>query len=109
MDNNRPRRDSRYEYEYHAEGNRTKRIKLEGAAPDLVTATGPTTDYVWDHRNRLVSVTERPTPSGAATKVVEFTYNAANDQIAQTVHLDGASGTAPDESRYFGYDQGQII
>ena len=45
-DHNRLLSDGIYDYEYYAEGNRTRRIEI---------ATGAVTEYVWDHRNRLIA------------------------------------------------------
>jgi uncharacterized protein RhaS with RHS repeats len=39
--------DGTYNYQYDAEGNRTKRTKI---------ADGSFDEYVWDYRNRLVSI-----------------------------------------------------
>lgn len=44
---NRLLSDDTYNYEYDPEGNRTKRTEI---------ATGTVTEYVWDHRNRLVEL-----------------------------------------------------
>jgi hypothetical protein len=46
-DNNLVLSDGTYDYEYDAEGNRTRRTHI---------ASGEVTDYDWDHRNRLVRV-----------------------------------------------------
>jgi RHS repeat-associated protein len=51
--NNQLATDGAYTYRYDAEGNRTARIKL---------SDGTYTQYIYDHRNRLVSVGERDQP-----------------------------------------------
>ena len=50
---NRLTSDGTYTYLYDGEGNITSRTAI---------ATGATTTYTWDHRNRLVNVSERPWP-----------------------------------------------
>jgi RHS repeat-associated protein len=60
--NNRLISDGIYNYSYDHEGNRTGRMHI---------ATGLTTLYNWDHRNRLINVTDTQPPadeqSGAGT------------------------------------------
>jgi YD repeat-containing protein len=73
--NNRVTNDGTYTYQYDDEGNRTLRTNI---------ATGATTDYVWDNRNRLVSITDK-TSGGSVTKTVEYTYDAFDHRIAKSI------------------------
>ena len=40
-------------------------------------------EYVWDHRNRLIAVTERASAGGAAVKGVEHAYDYLNRWVTQ--------------------------
>ncbi len=77
---NRLQTDGMYNYIYDAEGNTTKRTLI---------ATGAVTEYTWDHRNRLTSVTERVSATGAVTQMVEFVYDAFNQRVGKRVDTDG--------------------
>lgn len=77
---NRLQTDGTYNYVYDNEGNVTQRTLI---------ATGAVTDYTWDHRNRLVSVTERASAGGAATKTTEFVYDAFDQRVAKRHDADG--------------------
>ena len=71
---NRLSSDGTYTYEYDDEGNRIRRTNI---------STGAVTDYEWDHRNRLVRVTDRASAAGPATQTVQHTYDAFNRWITQ--------------------------
>jgi len=90
-DNNQLLGDGTYTYEYDKEGNRTKRTEI---------ATGDYTEYEWDHRNRLVSVTDKNS-SGTVMQTVEYTYDYLNQLIGRTV--DGT-----DQTVYL-FDNGQVV
>ncbi len=96
---NRLLSDGTYNYEYDAEGNRTKRTDI---------ATGAVTEYVWDHRNRLVAVIDRASDGGPILQSVAYVYDSQNRWIAKSIDADGEG---PDEatSTYFVYDGNQII
>ncbi|MGI6417850.1 MAG: RHS repeat domain-containing protein [Thermoguttaceae bacterium] len=96
---NRLLSDGTYNYEYDAEGNRTKRT-------DIVT--GAVTEYVWDHRNRLVSVIDRASDGGPILQSVEYAYDSQNRWIAKSIDADG-DGPEDATSTYFVYDGNQII
>ncbi|MCG8450990.1 MAG: RHS repeat protein, partial [Pirellulales bacterium] len=96
---NRLTSDGTYNYEYDDEGNRTKRTNI---------ATGEVTDYEWDHRNRLVTITDRVSDGGAATQVVSHRYDAFNRWISKTVDSDG-DGVLPGETTRYEYDGNQIV
>ena len=87
-----------FDYEYDDEGNRTKRIN---------TATGETREYVWDHRNRLVSVVDRLVDGGSITGQVDHRYDVFNQWISKSVDVDGVGAAAAELTRYF-YAGGQL-
>ena len=93
-DNNQLLSDGVYTYQYDAEGNRILRTEI---------ATGHVTEYEWDHRNRLIRVTERASTAGPATQVVEHSYDYLNRWIARAVDTDGAGPLGFDDT-YFVYD-----
>jgi YD repeat-containing protein len=74
-DNNQLLNDGTHSYEYDDEGNRTSRTH---------DTTGEVTEYEWDHRNRLIQVTEKD-EYGATTQVVEYTYDVFNRRIGKAV------------------------
>lgn len=41
--------------------------------------------------------------------LVEYGYDALNQQIRRDVHRDGNASTAPDDSTYLVYDRGQVV
>ncbi len=97
--NNRLSTDGTFNYEYDAEGNRIRRTNI---------ATGAVTEYDWDHRNRLVRVTERDSASGSATKIVVHAYDFANQWVMRSVDSDG-DGPAAAAETFFIHDNGQIV
>jgi RHS repeat-associated protein len=78
---NRLTSDGTYNYTYDAEGNLVRRTTI---------ASGATRDFVWDDRNRLVSVIDK-TAGGTQTQRVDYTYDAGNRRISKTVQT--TSGT----------------
>ena len=84
--------DGEYSYTYDNEGNRLTRSK-----------SGNHTDYEWDHRNRLVKVTTRPSAGASPTKVVEHEYDAFDQWVRRKVTV-GSSVS----NRFFLYHDGQI-
>jgi RHS repeat-associated protein len=97
VSDNRLQSDGTYTYLYDNEGNRTRRTKIVG---------GSYTEYVWDHRNRLTSVTDK-TASGAITRQVFYTYDVFDRRVAKQVDWDGA-GAQVASKEYYVYD-GQHI
>jgi YD repeat-containing protein len=77
--NNQLLSDGTYNYQYDGEGNRTRRTNI---------ATGEVTEYEWDHRNRLVKITDRDA-SETATKVVEYSYDFQNRRLAKAIDSNG--------------------
>ena len=59
-DNNLVLSDGTYDYQYDAEGNRTRRTHI---------ASGEVTDYHWDHRNRLTRVTVNASDQGHSVRL----------------------------------------
>ena len=98
-DHNRLLSDGTYNYEYDGEGNRTKRTNL---------ATGAVTEYVWDHRNRLVAVIDRMSEDGPVVQSVEYVYDSQNRWIANSVDPDGDGPEEPQET-HFVYQGNQIV
>jgi RHS repeat-associated protein len=84
---NRLQSDGTFAYDYDNEGNVTRRTR---------TSNGQVTDYTWDHRNRMTSVTDKVTATGATTKKTEFIYDAFDQRVGK--RLD--SGTIGDWDRY---------
>jgi RHS repeat-associated protein len=73
--------DGTFNYTYDAEGNLTRRTTI---------ADGSTRDFVWDYRNRLVSVIDK-TAGGTQTQRVDFTYDAGDRRISKTVQAAGGT------------------
>jgi RHS repeat-associated protein len=96
---NRMLSDGSFDYEYDAEGNRTKRTEI---------ATGAVTDYEWDHRNRLLRVTDRSIEQGAVTGEVVHTYDVFDRWISREVDADGDGPQSSETMRFF-YDGSQIV
>ncbi|MDD4271149.1 MAG: hypothetical protein PHN77_23260, partial [Thermoguttaceae bacterium] len=96
---NRLLSDGTYNYEYDAEGNRIKRTDI---------ASGAVTEYVWDHRNRLVAVIERASDGGPILQSAEYVYDSQNRWIAKSIDADG-EGPEDATSTYFVYDGNQIV
>jgi RHS repeat-associated protein len=63
------------------------------------------TEYTWDYRNRLASVTERAGGvRTAATKVVEYKYDLSQRLVGKTLDPDG-EGEEEASEEYYAYDQ----
>jgi RHS repeat-associated protein len=77
---NRLQTDGTYNYSYDNEGNVTRRTKISDST---------VTDYTWDYRNRLATVTDKVSASGATLKQVEYTYDAFDQRTAKRVDSDG--------------------
>ncbi len=72
--------------------------------------TGDTsiTEYAWDHRNRLTTVTDRATYGGSATQVVTFEYDAYNRLVHKELDSDG-DGTGSATDTFWIYDGDQAV
>ena len=100
--NNQLLADGTYTYTYDAEGNRTSRTRISSdPADDYLT------EYAWDYRNRLTSVTFKNN-SGEVTKTVAYTYDYANRWIGETIFVPGENGGTTTQTRYV-YDGNQIV
>jgi RHS repeat-associated protein len=71
-------------------------------------ATGEITQYRWDHRNRLTSVTTRDFPAGPTTQTVHHRYDVSNRWISTQLDGDGDGPSPPTLTRY-DYDGNQIV
>ena len=65
--------DSRYRYDYDAEGNLFRRT-------DIVT--GASSEYVYDFHNRLTSIVQRATQTSPPTRSISLTYDAGDRLIS---------------------------
>jgi RHS repeat-associated protein len=88
---NRLADDGTYTYLYHDEGTLQKRT--------LKSDTSKSTEYAWDHRNRLTQVVEK---NGATiVKQTDLVYDALNRRIKKVHDPDGAaSGQAVVSEKY---------
>jgi RHS repeat-associated protein len=57
-----------------------------------LSGTGETTEYEWDHRNRLTKIVEKDA-TGAVLKTVNYTYDPLNRRIAKEIALDSGPST----------------
>ena len=92
--NNRLLSDGTHAYAYDAEGNRVRKT---------VTATGESTDYTWDHRNRLKGITFKD-GTGSLTGRLSYRYDPADRRIMRLHDTDGDGTYETRES--FVFDQG---
>ncbi|WP_162006864.1 RHS repeat-associated core domain-containing protein [Roseimaritima sediminicola] len=90
--------DGTYNYTYDDEGNTLSKTSI---------ATGEVTEYAWDHRNRMVLVTERASAGGAITQQVEFIYDAFDQRVGKRVDSDGDGTWDRDEA--FVWADGQTV
>nr|WP_145088883.1 RHS repeat-associated core domain-containing protein [Anatilimnocola aggregata] len=96
-DNNQLLSDGTYSYTYDAEGNRATRTNI---------STSYVTEYTWDHRNRLVAVTEKDDLDNVLS-TVENSYDVFNRWIRRSVDSDGP-GIATAVDSYFAYEGTQL-
>jgi RHS repeat-associated protein len=87
---NRLSSDSEFTYTYDHEGNLVKRIEI---------STSIAREYFWDHRNRLIRVTDKSS-GGIIINEALYTYDALNRRIARTVDTDGAGPNSPFTEHY---------
>jgi RHS repeat-associated protein len=92
--NNRIYHDDTYLYQYDDEGNVTRREPVGGRTY---------TEYTWDHRNRLIRVTQGD--ESQVTSDIEYKYDAFNQLIGRTSTSDGVVLT----STAFAYEDGQVV
>ena len=100
--NNLTTSDGTYTYLYDAEGNRTARFvdgQSSGAGHgELSSGDTDITEYAWDYRNRLITITSRDSYGGDIEKLVEYTYDPLNRRIAKSIDLDGDGSGAAQET-----------
>lgn len=85
-----------FTYTYDDEGNRVSRTE---------TATGKVQEYLWDYRNRLITVRDRNSAGGAIVKQVDYAYDALNRMVRRSLDADGA-GAGAATNQYWAYDEG---
>jgi RHS repeat-associated protein len=88
--NNQILADGLYDYQYDAEGNRTRKTEI---------ATGNYSEYSYDHRSRLVRVQEMST-GGIILHEVVYTYDVFDRRIAKLVDPDGQGPQGNDATRF---------
>src|SRR5207253_3195729 len=87
--------DGTFTYQYDNEGNLTLRTEV---------ATGATRQFVWDFRNRLVSVIDKGA-SGNVIQQVDFTYDTLDRRIAKRVR----DAAGHDVQTDFVYDRDHVL
>lgn len=102
-DDNRIDRDGTYEYQYDAEGNLYRRVTLVGGA-----AIGATTEYSYDHRNRLVKVAESFSPGGTPSKWTEYAYDAFDRRVMKSVNTN-VTTTPIDRYEFYIWDGDDVV
>ena len=100
-DNNQLTSDGTFNYTYDDEGNRLTRTRISGTADDY------TTEYEWDHDNRLTKLTYKNN-GGTVTKEIEYGYDLFGRRISKTIDWDGAGGGSAEEVHYI-YDGDDIL
>jgi RHS repeat-associated protein len=89
--------DGTYNYQYDAEGNRTKRTNI---------ATGVVDEYVWDYRNRLTAVTSKDAV-GVVTQTVGYEYDVDDQRVSKTVNTSATLSAGGVRENYY-LDRNQI-
>ncbi len=69
---NRLQSDGQFSYSYDDEGNTITKTEI---------ATGKVTSYIYDHRGRVTSLTERASAGGAITSEQNFTHDVLDRRI----------------------------
>jgi len=90
-----------------ARGNRIAEF-TDANSDDAWSSSEAGVEYTWDHRNRLTQVTFKNGPSGAATQIIHYTYDAFNQLVKRVEDADGAGTSAPIDQTFYLYDQGQV-
>ncbi|MFO0871611.1 MAG: pre-peptidase C-terminal domain-containing protein [Pirellulales bacterium] len=94
---NRLQSDGRYSYTYDADGNLIRRTEL---------ASGASTEYTWDFRNRLTAVTRRQADN-TFVEQVEYRYDALDRRIRRTVQ-DSVNDATPEITHYV-HDRDRVL
>ena len=90
--------DSTFDYEYDAEGNMILRTRI---------TTDEFREFDYDHRNRLVLVTDFSS-GGVILQEVEYAYDAVDRRMGKTVDADGTGPTGEHATRFV-YDRDNIL
>jgi RHS repeat-associated protein len=101
--------DGTYHYSYDAEGNRSRKFIDVDDSNTYTAGDTVVTAYYWDHRNRLVLISEHPEWGQGGTQGVEYYYDAMNQLVRRRVDPDGSSGSDPWEHTVFVWENGQIV
>lgn len=84
------------EHEHDGTIGRILRTLKSGASDEF------TTEYEWDHRNRLVSVTFKD-DMGVVKKTIAYDYDVFGRLVARTIDADGPGAGVP-QTMFFVYD-----
>ena len=95
---NRLLSDGTFDYEYDDEGNMIRRTEI---------ASGEFREFKFDHRNRLIRVTDFSS-GGVITQEVDYVYDALDRRIARTVDADG-SGPGMEVTEHSVYDGENVL
>lgn len=99
--NNQLLDDGTYTYTYDDEGNRLTKVLKSGSSDKH------TTEYEWDHRNRLISVTFKNN-GGTVTEKVSYGYDHLNQLISRTHDTDGDSDPSDEVRTAYVQHDGQV-
>ncbi|MEM6472621.1 MAG: RHS repeat-associated core domain-containing protein, partial [Planctomycetota bacterium] len=99
---NRMTSDGVFNYTYDDNGNRITRTRISTDPAD-----DKTTEYDWDHRNRLTAIREKNN-SGTITNEIAYEYDIYNRRVSKSVDDDGAGSAAAEVTRFV-YDGGDIL
>lgn len=75
-DNNRLKSDGVYTYDYDNQGNLIRRTEV---------ATGAVREFTWDHRDRLVGITDAAS-NGSMIHEITYTYDALDRRLSETIN-----------------------
>jgi RHS repeat-associated protein len=92
---NRLSADGTFTYQYDGEGNLILRTEI---------ATGKTRQFVWDYRNRLVSVVDKDA-GGTLVQQVDLTYDTIDRRISKRVR----DASSSDVITYFAYEHDRVL
>jgi RHS repeat-associated protein len=95
--------DGAFHHSYDDEGNLIRRTALVAGQP-----TGGIREFVYDHRNRLVQVTDRLAAALPVTKIARYSYDAMNRRIAKSLDTNPADST-DGATTHFIYDREDVL
>jgi len=85
---NRLQTDGTFHYTFDNEGNTLTKTRI---------ATGAVTQYVWDHRNRLIGVRERASATAVVNKETIYAYDVFDRKTLDRFDSDGIGGSNRDD------------